>query len=80
MSHQVALLSGGLGETFSTILAFIWLFTSVNPLMRSEVPGLGKLLGAEPALEWFLSCVDPHVNLKIEIKIICEKLFQTLNR
>ncbi len=66
MSHQVALLSRGLGKTFSTVLAFIWFFSSVNPLMRSEVPGLSKLFGAEPTFEWFLAGVDPHVYLKYE--------------
>ena len=65
MSHQVAFLSGGLGETFPTVLAFIWLFASVNSFMRSKVPGLSELFGAELALKWFLASVDSHVNLKI---------------
>ena len=65
MSQQVAFLSRGLGKTFPTVLAFIWLLASVDPLMRCQVPGLSKLFGAIPALEWFLTGMNPHVNLKI---------------
>lgn len=65
MGHQMALLSGGLGKTFSTVLAFIWLFTCVNSFMRSKVPGLSELFGTESAMEGFLASVNSHVNLKI---------------
>lgn len=71
----MTLLSRGLRETFSTVLAFIWFFSSVNPLMRSEVPGLSKLFGAQPALEWFLAGVDPHVNLKMRKVLLFKSSF-----
>ena len=69
MSQQVAFLSRGLGKTFPTVLAFIWLLASVDPLMRCQVPGLSKLFGAIPALEWFLTGVNPHVNLE-KLKVL----------
>lgn len=72
MGHQVAFLSRGLGETFPTILAFIWLFAGVDSFMRSEVPRLSKLFGAELALKWLLAGVDSHVNLKIRKRSIKE--------
>ena len=77
MGHQVTLLSGGLGETFPTVLAFIWLFTRVNALMRGKVPGLSELFGAETALEWLLAGVDPHVNLEMRKIGLLGKLFQS---
>lgn len=64
MSHCVALLSGGLGKTLSTVLALKWLLTSMDSLMRSKVPRLSELLRAETALEWLFSVVDAHMNLK----------------
>lgn len=64
MGHQMAFLSGGLGETLPTVLAFIWLFAGVNSFMGSKVPGLSKLFGAVLALKRFLAGVDSHVNLK----------------
>ena len=60
----MALLSGGLGKTFSTVLALKWLLTSMDSLMRSKVPRLSELLRAETALEWLFSVVDAHMNLK----------------
>ena len=77
MDHQVAFLSRGLGETLSTVLAFIWLFTGVNSFMGSKVPGLSKLLGAELALKWLLAGVDPHVNLKIRKRSIHQSDLRT---
>ena len=61
----MAFLRGGLGETFSAVLAFKWLFTCVDPFMRRKVPGLSELLRAEPTLERFLASMNPHMNLKI---------------
>ena len=60
----MTLLSGGLGKAFATVLALIWLFTGVYPLMRSKVTGLSKRLGAKLALKWLLSVVNSHVDLK----------------
>ena len=39
----MAFLRGGLGKTFSAVLAFKWLFTCVDPFMRRKVPGLSEL-------------------------------------
>ena len=64
MSHCVALLSGGLGKTLSTVLALKWLLTGMDSLMRSKVPRLSELLRAETALEWLFSVVNAHMNLK----------------
>ena len=61
----MAFLRGGLGETFSAVLAFKWLFACVDPFMRRKVPGLSELFRTEPALEWFLASMNPHMNLKI---------------
>lgn len=61
----MAFLRGGLGKTFSAVLAFKWLFTCVDPFMRRKVPGLSELFRAEPALERFLASMNPHMNLKI---------------
>ena len=64
MNHHVALLCGGLGKTFATVLALIWLFTGMDSLVRSKVPGLSKRLGAVLTKKWFVSTVNAHVNLK----------------
>ena len=66
VSIHVVLVGGGLGETFATLLALIWLFSRVDSLMRSKVPGLSESFGAEPALEWLLTRMNTHVHLKGE--------------
>ena len=64
MSEHVILVRGGLGKTLPTKLTLKRLFIGVDPLMRGNVARLSECFGAETALEWFLTSVDTHVNLK----------------
>lgn len=70
MCHEVILLRGRLGKSFLAEKAFKWPFTRVSAHVTDKTPGLIEGLGAVQTLEWFLTSVSPHMNLKINTFIV----------
>lgn len=70
MCHDVILLRGRLGKSFLAERAFKWPFTRVSAHVTDKAPGLIEGLGAVQTLEWLLTSVSPHMNLKINTFIV----------